>query len=59
MYCKDGWLIVMLSGRNIVDAVIVDGKIKGSLVVVGMVGVLLLSWLENGVICLTGVAREE
>ena len=59
MYRKDGWLIVMLSGRNIVDAVIVDGRINVSLSVVGMVEILLLSWLENGVVCLTGVAREE
>ena len=51
--------MVMLSGRNIVDSVIVDGRIRGSLAVVGMVEVLLLSWLENGVVCLTGVAREE
>ena len=51
--------MVMLSGRNIVDAVIVDGRINGSLSVVGMVEILLLSWLENGVTCLIGVAREE
>ena len=43
--------MVMLSGRNIVDVVIVDGKIKGILVVVGMVEVLLISWLKNGVVC--------
>ena len=59
MLSRDGWLIVMLSGRNVVDSVIVDGRIYDNAGSVGMTDLLVLSVLDDMIVCVTGMASEE